>query len=191
MTTHLTKRAVQVLKFQEPTGKPAIVCGAAGLERGGDFTDQNRTEQHLQWALLNIRGHSGGSWKRKPHLDLAVAVVELATGHDHLEGRLAALLVGRMGDPLALGFLFGAKRQNGAAMDDIARAQHGTIDGQMTVLDPAGQARAGILIEELSGDLIETLATEFTGNLGAMLNDFRHGLLQRALSLWFRLRACG
>ncbi|OYT96738.1 MAG: hypothetical protein CFE49_05600, partial [Pseudomonas sp. PGPPP3] len=59
------------------------------------------------------------------------------------------------------------------------------------VLDPAGQARTGILIEELSGDLIETLATEFTRNLGAMLNDFRHGLLQRALSLWFRLHACG
>ena len=38
---------------------------------------------------------------------------------------------------------------------------------------------------------VETLATEFAGNLGAVLNDFRHGLLQRELSLWFRLHACG
>ena len=62
-------------------------------------------------------------------------------------------------NPLALGFLLGAKRQNSATMDDVARAQNSPINGQMTVLDPAGQARTGVLIEELSGDLIETLAT--------------------------------
>ena len=37
------------------------------------------------------------------HHDGDVAVVELATGDDELEGRRVALLVGRMGTPLALG----------------------------------------------------------------------------------------
>ena len=47
-----------------------------------------------------------------------------------------------LGNPLALGFLLGLKRQHGAVVDDVARAHDLAIDGQQALFDPGGQARA-------------------------------------------------
>ena len=45
-------------------------------------------------------------------------------------------------EPLALGFLLGLQDQLRAAVDDVARAQHGAVDGQATVLiQPARRER--------------------------------------------------
>ncbi len=77
-------------------------------------------------------------------------------------------------EPLALGFLLGLQDQLRAAVDDVARAQHGAVDGQATVLDPAGQTGAGVFGKKLGGDLVETLATQLERHLGRALNHIGH-----------------
>ncbi|GAB3475102.1 hypothetical protein GCM10027398_31260 [Azotobacter salinestris] len=71
-----------------------------------------------------------------------------------------------LGDPLALRLLLGIQLEQGAAMHDVTGAQHGTIDGQTPVLDPGGQARAGMFGKELCGDLVEALTAQLEGDFG-------------------------
>ena len=79
-----------------------------------------------------------------------------------------------LGHPFTLGFLLGVEGQDGATVDDIARAQYRAVDRQAAVLDPRGQARARVLGEELGGDLVEALAPQFGRDLCAKLNDLGH-----------------
>ena len=69
------------------------------------------------------------------HHDGDVAVVERTAGHDQLEGGLVALLVGGVGDPLAVGGEGHAHGADGAVEGDAGEHQGGggAVDGQHVV----------------------------------------------------------
>ena len=75
-------------------------------------------------ARLGIAPGGGGA-ARLDHHDGHIAVVELATGHHHLEGRLLALLVGGMGNPLTGGSESQTHRPDGRKERDAGHHQRG------------------------------------------------------------------
>ena len=62
-------------------------------------------------------------------------IVQRPTGHDQLEGRLVAVLVGGVGDPLAVGGVGDADGADGAVEGDAGEHQggRGAVDGQHVV----------------------------------------------------------
>ncbi|MNN50120.1 hypothetical protein D3C81_1646930 [compost metagenome] len=76
---------------------------------------------------------------------------------------------------LDLRVALGLQLQHGTTVDGVARTQHGTVDGQPAILDPASQARARMIGKDLGGDLVKTLSAQFGRHLGTQLNDFGHG----------------
>ncbi|MOA06414.1 hypothetical protein D3C78_1260460 [compost metagenome] len=76
---------------------------------------------------------------------------------------------------LDLRLALGLQLQHGTAVDDVARTQHGAVDGQPAILDPASQARARMIGKDLGGDLVKTLPAQLGRHLGTQLNDFGHG----------------
>ena len=85
--------------------------------------------------------------------------------------------------PFALRLLFGLEHQTTAAVNGIARPQALAVDLQTAVLDPAGQARSGVLGKQLRGDLIQALSAHFIGHvcteLDGVLGDRMHAWLRR------------
>ncbi len=78
------------------------------------------------------------------------------------------------GDPLALGLLLGLQDKLRAAIDEVSRAHHGTIDRQAAFFDPRSQPGTRVLGEQLGGDLVEALTAQFGRDLCAKLNDLGH-----------------
>ncbi|MCY1244366.1 hypothetical protein D9M72_574370 [compost metagenome] len=76
-------------------------------------------------------------------------------------------------------------------MHDIARTQHGTVDGQMAVLDPACKSRAGVIGKELRGNLVETLAAQLKRHFGRELNAIGHEGTRWARGLLVSATRCG
>ncbi|MNH47096.1 hypothetical protein D3C79_1101710 [compost metagenome] len=52
-----------------------------------------------------------------------------------------------LSDPFALSFLLGSQLKDGAAVDDVSRADNRPIHSQAAVFDPGGKARARVLSE--------------------------------------------
>ena len=94
-----------------------------------------------------------------------------------------------LGDPFTLGLQRDVQFQARAGVDNVARTQHGAIDLETAVLDPASQAGTGVIGEELGGDLVETLTTEVERHFCRELDDIGHDWTRRARGLLVRLRA--
>ena len=84
-------------------------------------------------GLVDVAGGLGATSLDHHHRD--VAVVQQAAGHDHLEGRLAALLVGGMRNPLAGRGPGDAHRTDRAVERDAGQHQgrRGAVQGQHVV----------------------------------------------------------
>ena len=93
-------------------------------------TGQDGLVDHRSAGLVDVAGGFCSASLDHHHGD--VTVVQQTTGHDHLEGGLAALFVGRVGNPLAGCGPGDAHRTDGAGERDAGQHQgrRGAVQGQ-------------------------------------------------------------